>query len=230
MNVLAIETSTDALSVALMAGDALDERTGERGRAHSDRILVLVRELLAARALELCALDGIAFGAGPGSFTGLRLGCAVAQGLAFGAGLPVIGVGSLEAMAAGFAEARVLACVDARMNEVYCAAYEVRAGIASVVIAPVVVDPRRVPVPPGGGWIGCGSGFRAYGRELRERLGGCVIEVREDAPARASVVARLARVRLARGEPQSTEPALPFYVRERVALTTAERLARGGKA
>ncbi|GAB4453406.1 MAG: tRNA (adenosine(37)-N6)-threonylcarbamoyltransferase complex dimerization subunit type 1 TsaB [Rhodocyclaceae bacterium] len=230
MKLLAIESSTDLLSVALMAGGDLLERSGERGRSHSDLVLVWVRELLAEKGLEPRELDAIAFGAGPGAFTGLRLGCAVAQGLAFDADVPLIGVCSLEVMAAAACGERVLVCADARMEEVYCAAYELAGGFPAVVIAPLVTAPSLAPLPPGGGWLACGSGFRAYGRQLRERLGPCLSEVREEAPAQASVLARLAASRLVAGEPRAGEAALPMYVRERVALTTAERHARGGRA
>ncbi len=229
MNILAIESSTDLISVALLHDGQLIERAGERGVNHSDRVLPIIQEVLAEAGLTLDAMDAFAFGAGPGSFTGLRLACGVTQGLAFGVDAPVIGVCSLEALALDAGATWVYACVDARMNEVYCAAYRVADGDVSVVIAPTVAAPAQAPLPTGAEWRGCGNGFAAYAAALSARL----INVQDiDAVAvpRASAVARLAALRFARGEAVDAALAAPLYVRDKVALTTAERLARGGKA
>ena len=230
MRILAIESSTDLLSVAFLADGLVTEREGERGRSHSDLVLPLVREALGEAGIDLSALDGIAFGAGPGSFTGLRMACGVAQGLAFGAGLRVLGVGSLEALALDAGCEQVYACVDARMNEAYCAAYRVVRGTVEAVIEPVVAAPDRAPLPPGAGWQGRGNGFAAYGAALSERFGTNVGNIDALALPRASAVARLAALRFARGEAVEVAQAAPLYVRDKVALTTAERVARGGKA
>ena len=128
MNLLALETSTHRLSVALWRDGACLERAEQVANGGSERLLPWVNELLAEAGISLADLDGIAFGAGPGGFTGLRLACGVAQGLAFGLDLPVIGITTLEALAvmAGERDAgieQVFASLDARMNEVYCAAY-----------------------------------------------------------------------------------------------------------
>jgi tRNA threonylcarbamoyladenosine biosynthesis protein TsaB len=230
VKILAIESSTDLLSVALLADGSVIEREGERGRSHSDLVLPLVRGLLGDAGLELAALDGIAFGAGPGSFTGLRLACGVAQGLAFGAGLRVLGVGSMEALALDAGCEKVYACVDARMNEAYCAAYRVTRGSVEAVIDPVVAAPNRAPLPEGTGWHGCGNGFLSYGEALHGRFAGRVGDIDAQAVPRASAVARLAAQRFVRGEAVDVALAAPLYVRDKVALTTAERIARGGKA
>jgi tRNA threonylcarbamoyladenosine biosynthesis protein TsaB len=230
VKLLAIESSSDRLSVALFVDGEVSEREGEPGAIHSGRVLPLVGGLLAAGHVTLVELDGIAFGAGPGAFTGLRLACGVAQGLAFGANLPVIGVGSLEALAFGAGAERVYACVDARMNEIYCAAYRIGEGRPDVVLAPSVVAPAAAPLPEGLDWLGCGSGFAAYAEILRARLGRTIARADGAARPRASAVARLAARRLARGEGADAAAAVPLYVRDRVALTVAERLASGGKA
>ncbi len=229
MNLLAIESSTDLISVALLQDGRLIERAGERGVNHSDRVLPLVQELLTEAGLALEAMDVFAFGSGPGSFTGLRLACGVTQGLAFGVDAPVIGVCSLEALALDAGGEFVYACVDARMSEVYCAAYRVVNGDVSTVIAPMVVAPEQAPLPTGAAWRGCGNGFTAYVAALHGRLIN-VTEIDASAVPRASAVARLAALRYARGEAVDAALALPLYVRDKVALTTAERMARGGKA
>ncbi|HEY3432807.1 MAG TPA: tRNA (adenosine(37)-N6)-threonylcarbamoyltransferase complex dimerization subunit type 1 TsaB [Rhodocyclaceae bacterium] len=228
MNLLAFETSTALLSVALQCNGTLLTRSQHHPNGGSDRILPWVRELLAEAGLTLNQLDGIAFGAGPGGFTGIRLSCGIAQGLAYGADLPVIGVGSLEALALESGAARVYACLDARMNEVYAAVYELQDGVPVPVVAPVVAPPAAAPVPPGEGWIGAGDGFSSYAEALATRLGTAVTPLQPTLLPTASAVLRLAAPRFARGEGVAAALAQPIYVREKVALTTAERLARGG--
>ncbi len=228
MNLLALETSTRLLSVALWRDGEVLVRSADHAHGGSELILPWVNQLLAEAGLDLAALDGIAFGAGPGGFTGLRLACGVAQGLAFGADLPVLGVCSLEALALESGAARVYACLDARMNEVYSAAYEVSDDVPREVLAPAVTPPALAPLPPDGVWTGGGDGFAAYGALLGERLGSSIASVRETLLPTASAVARLAAPRLAAGEGIDAALARPLYVRDKVAFTTAERLARGG--
>ena len=124
MQILAIDTSTEYLSLALWLDGRVFSRDINAGQTHSQQILPTLRELLDEAQVELNALDGIAFGAGPGSFTGLRIACGVAQGLAFGTGLPVIAVSTLQALAQQSGAEKVIACLDARMGEIYHAAYE----------------------------------------------------------------------------------------------------------
>lgn len=228
MKLLAIESSTDLFTAALHIDGRIVEREAVRGVSHSEYALPIVRALLEAEGLTLHALAGIAFGAGPGAFTGLRLAVSVAQGLAVGAGLPVIGIGSLEALALGAGDGLIYACADARMNEVYCAAYRVEDERVETVLAPVVVPPRQAIVPPGQGWFGTGSGFGAHRDALQARLGASLATIDAEARPRAAAIARLAAPCFLRGE--SLDPALaaPRYVRDKVALTTRERLAAGG--
>jgi tRNA threonylcarbamoyladenosine biosynthesis protein TsaB len=228
VKLLAIESSTDLFTAALYLDGRIVERETVRGVSHSEIALPLVRALLEAEGLALNDLYGIAFGAGPGAFTGLRLAASVAQGLAVGAGLPVLGIGSLEALALGTGDGLIYACVDARMNEVYCAAYRVESDRVETVLAPVVAPPLQAPVPPGQGWLGCGSGFGAYGGVLQARLGPSLAAIDADARPRAGALARLAAPRFARGEGLDPALASPLYVRDKVALTTVERLAAGG--
>lgn len=228
MNLLALETSTALLSVALRCGDQVLARHEHHPNGGSDRILPWVRELLAEAGLALSQLDGIAFGAGPGGFTGIRLSCGIAQGLAYGADLPVLGVCSLEALALEAGAERVYACLDARMNEVYAAAYRLEAGKPVAILAPVVAPPDQAPLVTENGWVGAGDGFKAYGPALAARLGGAVTPGLPEALPTAAAILRLAEPRFVAGEGVSAAQAQPLYVRDKVALTTAERLARGG--
>lgn len=228
MKLLAIESSTELFSIALLLDGRIVEREGARGVPHSEIALPMLQALLDEEGLTLRDLTGIAFGAGPGAFTGLRLAASVAQGLAFGSGLSVLGVGSLEALALDAGAERVYASSDARMNELYCAACRVSGDSVDTVLPPVVVPPHAAPLPPGQGWHGCGSGFSAYGAVLRARLGTALESVDAQARPRARAVARLAAPRFARGEALDPALAAPFYVRDKIALTTRERLAAGG--
>ena len=226
MRVLALDTSTEWCSVAVGDGRAWHVRDEHAGQTHSERVLAQVEAVLAEAGWRLADLDGIAFCAGPGSFTGVRIACGIAQGLAFGADLPVVPVPTLAALAhaawLATPHPRIVACLDARMREVYIAAYARDGDGWTEVAAPAVLPPAAVTAPAGGDWLGAGSGFAAYpalGMQLR--LAGA------DAAARPTAIAigALALPRFAAGEGVAAEDALPFYVRHRVALTTAEREA-----
>lgn len=225
---LAFETSSRLLSVALLRDGMLFERSRDELNGGSALILPWVRELLEEAGVGLSEIDAIAFGAGPGGFTGLRLACSVAQGLAFGAGLPVLGVCSLAALAFASGEHRAYVCVDARMNEVYTAAYELGASAVSEVLAPAVGAPEQVRLPPGDDWCGAGDGFASYGEVLAKQLAPSVLVRHPACYPTAAAVARLALPAVIRGEAVDASLASPLYVRDKVALTTAERLARGG--
>lgn len=225
MRVLAIESSTELLSVAAADATGCAERTERAGQSHSARALPLVDAVLSERGWTLADVDALAFGAGPGSFTGVRIACGIAQGLALGAGKRVVAVGTLEALAEEahrqHGALRVLACLDARMHEVYVAAFE-RDGTAwHETLAPSVHKPAEVAVPPGR-WFGAGDGFA-----VAPALAAVATVEAVDAalvPA-ARAVAVLARRRLAGGGGMDAADALPLYVRHRVALTPAERAA-----
>lgn len=223
MKILALDTSTEYCSVALLIGDALFNRDILAGQRHSSLLVPLVDEVLAEGGVSLPDLDGIAFGSGPGSFTGLRIGCGVVQGLAFGADLPVLDICTLLALAEGSEAERVVTCLDARMGEVYHAVYQKVDGTWQELIPPGLYAPADMPLPPGEGWVGCGSGFAAYGDALRQRHGGCLSRVLPDAPPRARDIARLAAPLLERGAGMDAALAAPLYIRNKVALKTSER-------
>ena len=230
MQILAIETSTDHGTCALWRDGVLEERVCPPGRPHSETLLPLLRELLGEHGLALSQLDALAFGVGPGAFTGLRVACGVVQGLAVGAGRPVVPVCGLEAMAASVGEARVLSLLDARMGEVYAATCELRDGDWRVSGEISVGPPAQVVVPDCAGWLACGNALRAY-PELAARLADHGLALRPDVLPQAAAVARLAAQRLACGA-SGIDPAqaAPLYVRDNVAKTIRERLATGGKA
>jgi tRNA threonylcarbamoyladenosine biosynthesis protein TsaB len=169
VKLLALDTSTEFLSLALSLDGDLRVREMLAGQKHSSLILPLLRELLEEAGTSLQALNGIVFGQGPGSFTGLRIGCGVAQGLAFGANLPVVGVTTLLALAPQAAQPKVIACLDARMGEVYFAAYECDGDAWREIHAPSLYHPTQVPAVAGDGWCGIGSGWDSYEAILREK-------------------------------------------------------------
>jgi tRNA threonylcarbamoyladenosine biosynthesis protein TsaB len=215
----AIETSTEWCSVALWRDGELGAIEQRAGHRHGELALPMLERLLAGARLRAADLDAVAFGAGPGSFTGLRIACGIAQGLAFARGLPVLGVSSLEAMAEECGAPRVVACLDARMGEVYYSALEKRGARWEEVVPALCVAPAAAPRPPGEGWVGCGNGFAAYGA-MGLRL------VYAEVHPGALALARLAAPRLAAGQGVDAARAVPNYLRDKVALTTEERRRR----
>jgi tRNA threonylcarbamoyladenosine biosynthesis protein TsaB len=227
MQILAIDACTELCAVALGDGTHWRHRTELAGQRHSELLLPAIEGLLRDAGMTLAQLDGIAFGAGPGSFTGLRIACGVAQGLALGSGLPVIGISTLEAMAEAAWQSdgasRVIAALDARMQEVYVAAYERVDGRWNVRVEPCVVKPADAPLPPGSGWVACGNALAAYSA-LRDRLQPAVMAYLDATAPTAVAIGTLALPMLAAGRGVAAADAEPIYVRHRVAQTIAERL------
>ena len=225
LNLLALETSTDPGSVALWHDRQLLARSCPPGQSNSETLLPLAAALLREAGLVFADLDAIAFASGPGSFTGLRVACGVAQGLAFAHALPLVPVGTLAAMALESGSERVVVVLDARMGEVYHGVFvngERRGEIG-------VYPPESVPLPESGAWLACGNGIAAYPL-LRERLSPYVNAWKAELMPSAEAVARLAASAFARGERVDAADAVPIYVRDKVAKTVLERLALGGKA
>ena len=230
MNILAIETSCEHASVALLSDGHMLERPLEGHANHSEFLLPTLRELLAEAQMSLTQLDAVAFGSGPGAFTGLRLACGVAQGLAMGANLGVVPVSSLAALSLQAEGARVFVATDARMGEVYSAAYRVVEGMPVLVRDMSCDPPQLVQLPESGEWSAIGSALRSYADILRTRWADRVIVWNEAAAPKASDIARIAAYEVRAGRVLAPEQAIPVYVRDKVALTTRERLARGGRA
>ncbi|MDQ7988615.1 MAG: tRNA (adenosine(37)-N6)-threonylcarbamoyltransferase complex dimerization subunit type 1 TsaB [Candidatus Dactylopiibacterium sp.] len=225
MNILAIETSTERASIALQWQGRISQIELASPPAHSATLLPAIRRLLDEQGAQLRELDRLACGVGPGAFTGVRLACAVTQGLALGAGLAVAAVNSLETLAEQSGAQAAYCALDARMSEIYAAAYRRGETGWEVVHAPCCVAPADLPAPPEGDWVCVGTAFAAYPAAAQRVAGWSPGAPRDLYPTAAGVL------RLAQTAPL-LDPALlaPLYVRDRVALTIAERLAQGGRA
>jgi tRNA threonylcarbamoyladenosine biosynthesis protein TsaB len=222
---LAFDTSTEHLSVAVRHGERLFTHGGAGGAQASSTLIPLILQLLADAGLELAELDAIAFGRGPGSFTGLRTACSVAQGLAFGAGVPLLPVDTLLAVAEearhAFGARQVVAVLDARMDQLYAARYDFEDGGELGAVQdgdePLLLAPEALEVPAG--WSLAGNAFAAYGPRL------ATAAARHDVLPTATAMLRLAPALLAAGRTVDAALAWPLYVRDKVAQTTEERAA-----
>ena len=224
MKLLAIDTSAEACSAALLLDGELRERFEVQPQRQSELILPMMEGLLAEAGLRLVALDALAFGRGPGSFTGVRIATGVVQGAAYAADLPVVPVSSLAALAQGHlretGRGRVLVAADARLSEVYWAACAAGAGgVMRVVGGELVCPPAVVPIPATGDWDGVGSGWVVHGETLAVRLGGQLRRIGGAIHCHARDVAVIAAADFAAGLAVSAAAALPVYLRDRVAWT-----------
>lgn len=233
MKLLALESSTDACSVALSYDGeiALDHRIAPQ--KHAQLLLPMIDKLLSNAGITANDLDGVAFGCGPGSFTGVRIAAAATQGIAFGADIGVIPVSSLQALAQGAFRVQsatsVFAAFDARMDEVYWGAYAIGGDIVLPLQGDCVCSPDRVSVPMGANtheWVLVGSGADQYKDVLLSAIGKNVPTrfIRECWPSAQDVLGVALPVAEAGGF-QAADNALPVYLRDRVALTEAQRAA-----
>ena len=222
MKLLAIDTAAEACSAALFLDGEVASRFLIAPRRHGELILAMLDELLTAAGLRLADLDALAFGRGPGAFTGVRIATGVVQGAAFGADLPVVPVSNLAALAQRhFREnghRRILSAFDARMGEVYWGAYEIDSnGLARAMGIEQVAMPEQVSVPEGGEWHGAGSGWASYGDALRVRVGENLGTVTPELVCHAEDVAVLGVAGFLEGQAVPAEQALPVYLRDQVA-------------
>lgn len=221
---LAIETSSELASCALLVGDTVTTRESSGVRTHSQAILPMVQDLLAAAQLRLADVDAIAFGAGPGSFTGVRTACGITQGLAFGANLPVLPLVTLDAMALACRErsgaADILVLLDARMGEVYWAQYRYADGWETVV-APALCAPEAVAPVPVAGLVACGNGLTAYPQAFADSA--FATGALADIQPHARELVHLGVLALAAGQAVDAAAAQPLYLRNKIAYTSAER-------
>jgi len=222
MKILALDTATEACSVALAVGDREFDRYLELGRGHAEQILPMIHALLAEGGVSLSSLDAIAFGRGPGGFTGVRLAASVAQGLAFGAGLGVVPVSDLAAVAQQVVTLqtgvrRVLVVNDARMREVYWSEFRVDGALVHAAGAEQVSDAGQVTLPAHGGesWAAAGRGL-LVAPELADRCRAAGAVLYPDLLPRARDILALARPTVSEGRLLPPERALPVYVRDRV--------------
>jgi tRNA threonylcarbamoyladenosine biosynthesis protein TsaB len=218
MKILAVDAATEACSAALLVGANVTERFEVIGRGHAGRLLPMADELLREAGVDVRDLDAVAFGRGPGGFTGLRIAAGIAQGLSAGSKRPILPVSNLAAVAAAAGRAsgskRILACMDARMGQVYWAAYDCQGSV------PVAVTPERLSIagdvaPPGAGWFGAGHGFSAY-PALREQLGTALEGVDAAVLPHAADIARIAAADFAAGRGLAASRGLPVYLRDEV--------------
>ncbi len=226
MKLLALESATEQCSVALWRDGKLTSLQGLAHQAHSETLLPMVRNLLSEAGVDQSQLDTIAFGMGPGAFTGLRMACGVAQGMALGLGIPIVPISTLLALAEGSGHERVVATLDARMHQIYLAAYEFVAGHWVTRIAPSLCDPDQLPQLPEGLWLPVGSGAEVSEAALVQAWPGQLLPVMRGLIPQALHVATLGVKAFQSGLAVPPELAAPLYLRDKVALTRAERAAK----
>ncbi|HEY2394782.1 MAG TPA: tRNA (adenosine(37)-N6)-threonylcarbamoyltransferase complex dimerization subunit type 1 TsaB [Rudaea sp.] len=227
---LAIETSTEACSAALLVGDRLIERSEVAPRRHAELILPMIESLLAEAGIARRGIDGIAVGRGPGAFTGVRLAISVAQGLALGLDVPVVPVSSLAALAQDVpvqGETPILALIDARMGEIYAGTFRRGANGLVEALGPESVGPaQQLVLPSSDLWSVVGSGWSAYREALMMRLPAEPRWCDSTRFPQGRAIARLAAPQFAAGLAVAPDLALPVYLRDKVALTLDEQRAR----
>jgi tRNA threonylcarbamoyladenosine biosynthesis protein TsaB len=228
MKILALDTATEACSVALWLDGEIRERFELAGREHSHLLSPMVQALLADCGVAAHQLDGIAAGVGPGSFAGVRIGVAFVKGFALALDRPVRAVSSLAMLAQGAiggGAAGALPAIDARMREVYFGVYRFSDGLACAQVADAVLPPEAVPAVGGGPYAALGSGWKAYGEALAAGTGAVLLGVDGAALPHAADALRLSVPDFAAGAGISASELQPQYLRNRVALTSAEQQA-----
>ncbi|MGB9151127.1 MAG: tRNA (adenosine(37)-N6)-threonylcarbamoyltransferase complex dimerization subunit type 1 TsaB [Burkholderiales bacterium] len=222
MNILAFDTSTEYFSVSLALGDEAYSHECRAGQQHSALLLPSVSRLLAEAGIGLRQLDCIAFGSGPGSFTGLRIACAAAQGLAFGLDVPVVGISTLLALAEASGADRAIAVLDARMGEIYHAAYEKKLSGWNEFVAPNLCKADVAPPAEGANWVGVGNAFAVY-PALQERYARQLSRIDAELFPHAKHILSLAKIEFLAGRAFAAELAAPVYIRNKVAMTQVEQ-------
>ena len=228
MKILAIECSTEVLSVAVYADGEIHDRVEDAGRRHGDVLLPLISSVLRAAGIDKIELHALAFGRGPGAFTGVRMAVAAAQGIAFGIGIPALPISSLAALAQeGFdrgAAPPILALLDARMGELYAGFFEVdEEGLVYPRADEILVTPAALELPGDDVWCALGPGYRAHAGGLKEQFGYRLDHLDRMSYPQASTLARLAARDLRRGLGVPAHLAQPVYLRNKVAQTERER-------
>ena len=219
MKLLALDTSTEACSCALWNNGEIQYQTQIAPRQHADLILTMADDLLKQADLKPAQLDGIAFGRGPGSFTGLRIACGVAQGMALGIDVPVAPISSLAALAQASYEhtqnPHILACIDARMEEVYWGCYQLEQGLMQLQGEEHVAPVSAISVDEHISWFGAGSGWQAYEADIKQALPH-IQHYQADLYPQARAILPLAIHAFEQQQVVSAEQALPIYLRNKV--------------
>lgn len=227
MKLLAIETATEACSAALAINGEITEQFCLTANSHSKLILPMIDSLLAEAGLAPADLDGLAFGCGPGSFTGVRIATGIVQGIAFGLDLPVVPVSNLAAVAQDLfdhtADNLAYVAMDARMNEIYWGVYQRNAsGFAELFGKEAVTPASNIEYPDMAG-VGVGTGWQLYDQTLSDCLGQRILRYESVNLPRARAVARLGLNGFKRGMAVSVDRAMPVYLRDKVAKKESER-------
>ncbi len=227
MKILALDTATEACSAALLIDGEIRERFEISARGHARLLLPMLEDLLAEAGLKPAQLDAIAFGRGPGSFTGVRIATSVVQGIAYAADLPVLPISTLAALARDglqrSAATQVFAAIDARMGEIYCAVYRRDAHNEPELMGEEQVIPASaVRVPEGGTWFGVGSAWGVYAAELQAGLSMALSDFDASVLPRATHIAQLAAIEFKAGRSVTAEQAMPVYLRNQVAHKPAQ--------
>jgi len=227
MNILALDSCSEMCSTALLYEGARYEQSELTQRGHSDLVLGMMDGLFAESGSSIKDVDVLAFGRGPGSFTGVRVGVSVAQGIAFARDIPVVPVSSLAAVAqkaANNLDAEYIAvAMDARMGEVYCAHYYFDGQVLSLLNQERVCEPSAFMPFHQGKCVGVGTAWRVYESELKANFGDLVTQIEADYYPEASNVIQLAEREILAGNLKSADQALPVYLRDNVAKKKAEQ-------
>jgi len=229
-----IDTAGDYCALALVHGGDLHVARSPAGHNHIEHVMPMIEALFAGQGIRPDQCDAFAYASGPGSFTGLRVACTVVQGLALGSGRPVIAVGNLLALAAGavapdtglaYAQQRVLAAVDARMQQAYVAVHEGAGTRWRTLLPSTLVAVEELPALAGRWQPDVCAGNGAWLSKCLAGADAALVQRVRDTQVDPAVLARLALDRLARGEVLEPASAVPDYVRNDVARTVAQRSA-----
>jgi tRNA threonylcarbamoyladenosine biosynthesis protein TsaB len=225
-NILAIDTVTDVCSIAVSSDGEIYQITEKGQKNHSRKILGMVSEALKRFGLESGDIDNIVVDTGPGSFTGVRIGLGIAQGLAYAHGIKVYEVCSLEVLAQSAGQGLVLPAIDARMGQVYCGLYDVSTGKCPELCSDVmVVDPSNVPIPQNKPYTAIGNGWTAYDTEMKSVMGDGLFVMEGGGVPEARYGIEIVAHRATASAKNATGLSA-FYVRNQVAEKRATRLAK----
>lgn len=227
MNILALDTCTESCSAALLCQGKWYERVEMTQRGHSDLILGMMDDLFKQADITIADIEALAFGRGPGSFTGVRVGVGVSQGIAFARDIPVIPVSSLAAVAQDAAdklkEDYIAVAMDARMGEIYCASYQVIDGLVILLDEERVCPPEKF-IPFGNQqWLGAGTGWGVYDEVLRHNFAEQLSGVSVEHYPQANSIIKLAQIEIAAGRLLPADKAMPVYLRNNVAKKKGEQ-------
>jgi len=225
MNILSIDACTETISISLIIEKVITEKNFPSGKNYSGNILPEIKILLSESNLKIKDIGAIAFGAGPGSFTGIRVACGIAYGIAYANNLPIIGVNTLEALALLSKHENSISCIDARMGQVYLGIYQNKNDVITSLIEPGVFNPTELPKPPKiKKAIVIGSGLSSYKEQFKSQYADIELEYFDGKCLLASAIGTLAIGQFENGF--NLRNAAPIYIRNKVALTTKERIKK----